>query len=218
MPKKLKKLMKRTPFYYPLRNWRAKRKRKKEFIAWEAQGKPAPPPHVVKQLALKYYAEKFGLNILVETGTYYGDMVEAMKNNFEHLFSIELSQNLYKEAKWRFKKNAHIELIQGNSGIKIKDVLNKINQPTLFWLDGHYSSGVTARGDKDTPIYEELDHILSSPDSGHVIIIDDARCFGADAGYPSIEELSAFVKSKNPRASIVVKDDSIRITPEKPLS
>lgn len=205
--------MKKTVFYYPIRNWKNKRKQKKEFLAWECNGKPVPPPHIIKQRALKYYSEKFGLNILVETGTYYGDMIEALKNDFDQIYSIELSRELYEEAKWRFKDDTQIELIHGNSGIKLKDVLNKVNRPTLFWLDGHYSSGVTARGDKDTPVYEELEHIFTSPGQGHVIIIDDARCFGTEPGYPSIKELTTFIQSKNPAANIVIKDDSIRITP-----
>ena len=217
MKKLYKKLLKKNPFYYPLHNWKARRKQRKEFLTWEDKGKPAPPPHIVKQQALKSYAEKFGLHILVETGTYYGDMIEAMKNDFEQIYSIELSRELYEEAKWRFKDIEQIELIHGDSGIKLKDVVSKISQPTLFWLDGHYSSGKTARGDKDTPIYEELDHILNSPYKGHVIIIDDARCFGADHGYPSIKELSTFIKSRTPSVNIVVKDDSIRITPEEQL-
>jgi hypothetical protein len=91
--------------------------------------------------------------------------------------------------------------------------MKKLDQPALFWLDGHYSSGETAKGDKDTPIYEELKHILNFPGQGHVIVIDDARCFGNAPDYPDIEELSGFVRSRWPEVNIVVQDDSIRITP-----
>lgn len=88
-----------------------------------------------------------------------------------------------------------------------------LDQPALFWLDGHYSGGETAQGEKDTPIYEELDRILDAPDRDHVIIIDDARCFGRDRDYPSIQELSDFVRSRRPNVDIAVQDDSIRIKP-----
>jgi len=90
----------------------------------------------------------------------------------------------------------------------------RLQQPALFWLDGHYSGEVTAKGDKNTPIYEELTHIWNAPDLGHVILIDDARCFGREAGYPSLEELFAFIRSKKSNVEIAVQNDSIRITPK----
>ena len=58
--------------------------------------------------------------------------------------------------------------------------VGKLEEPTLFWLDGHYSGGVTARGSKETPILDEVDKILSTKESRHVLIVDDARCFGTD--------------------------------------
>ncbi|MBD2771526.1 hypothetical protein [Iningainema tapete] len=93
--------------------------------------------------------------------------------------------------------------------------MKQLKQPALFWLDGHYSQGITARGDKDTPILEELDCILSYPDLGHVLIIDDARCFGTDPAYPNINELKSFIFNKRDYVEVSVQDDSIRIVPTK---
>ena len=208
----LKELIKKTPLFTPLRNWAEKRRQKKELVEWERNGKPAPSPHIIKQRNLKEFTSKYQLKILVETGTYYGDMVEAMKGTFDQIYSIELSEKLYEKAKKRFKKEKTIELIQGDSGAKLANLIDKIDKPTLFWLDGHYSAGITAQGDKDTPIYAELTHIFNAQDTGHVIIIDDARCFGTDPAYTSIEELRQFILSKNSNASITIEDDSIRIT------
>ena len=207
--------MRKTPLYYLLRNWHVKRTQAKGLAGWEIEGRPVPIPHIVKQRILQDHAKRFELKVLVETGTYYGDMVEAMKDSFDRIYSIELSENLYKKALGRFKRAKQIELIHGDSGIKLRDVINKINQPALFWLDGHYSDVSSACGDKQTPIYEELGHILNAPDRGDVIIIDDARCFGADPAYPTIEKLSDFIRSKRPNINIVVQDDSIRITPKQ---
>jgi hypothetical protein len=210
----LKQIVKQFPLYYQLRNWVSKKKGIKELAEWERRGKPIPPPHIVKQRTLRYYAKTYKLKILVETGTYYGDMVEAMENYFDYIYTIELSRELFKQAKKRFKKVHHIKVIHGDSGKELKNVINRVNQPALFWLDGHYSAGVTAKGEKDTPIYEELHHILSKQNLGHVIIIDDARCFGTDAAYPSIDELKEFIKVKRKDVQILIQDDSIRITPK----
>jgi hypothetical protein len=196
-----------------LRNWAENRKQVSARVEWERAGKPMPPPHRVKQGVLRAYSAKFGLRILAETGTYLGDMVEAMRWHFDRIYSIELSQELFEKARRRFAGVENVHLIQGDSGIVLAGVLQQIDQPALFWLDGHYSAGVTAQGQKSTPIYEELQHILNAPYHAHVIIIDDARLFGTDPAYPSIAELSEFVKAKRSTVDIVVQDDSIRITP-----
>lgn len=213
--------MKKIPFYTTLKNWVTLRKlksslsksEKKELTKWEKDGRPAPPPHFIKQETIRSFKNKFKLKILVETGTYYGDMIEAMKNDFSQIYSIELSEDLYQKAKQRFFDTKHISIIQGDSGVQLEKLVKTINQPVLFWLDGHYSAGVTARGDKDTPIYEELNHIFNSNHEKYIIVIDDARCFGNDPDYPSIKELSDFVNAKLPNAKIEVKDDSIRVIP-----
>lgn len=211
----IKQIIKQFPLYYPLWNWLNKRKQAKELMEWENKGRPVPPPHIIKQRTLQEYSKRYGLKILVETGTYYGDMVEAMRSIFDNIYSIELSYDLYEKSKKKFKGQKHIEIIYGDSGKELINVMSKIDRPTLFWLDGHYSAGVTARGDKDTPVYEELHHILNAPDRGHVIIIDDARCFGTDPAYPSVEEVNEFIKSKRTNLDIVVENDSIRIAPRQ---
>lgn len=193
-----------------------KREQKAELARWERQGRPAQQPHLIKQQTLREYAKTYGLRILVETGTHWGDMVEAMKADFEHIYSIELSAFLYKMALMRFRGANNIELIQGDSGNELKYVVSKLNQPALFWLDGHYSGEGTARGDKDTPIKEELYHILKT-NMGHVIIIDDARCFGVDPAFPSLEELFSFIKSLNSNVDVCVQEDRITITPKPGL-
>jgi SAM-dependent methyltransferase len=179
---------------------------------WDREGRPVPPPHIFKQRAVRSYAKRYGVKTLVETGTYLGDMVEAMKKDFKQVYSIELSKDLYEKAKERFDGEGNIELIHGDSATELGVLLDKLDHPALFWLDGHYSAGITARGEKDTPIYEELEHIFKHKIPGHVVLIDDAREFGTDPAYPSVEELTAFIIGKNPKAEILVEDDIIRIT------
>lgn len=190
-------------------------KERQLLIKWHKNGRSAPPPHIVKQQTIRDFARKFELNTLIETGTYYGDMVEAMKNYFDRIYSLELSEDLYKKSKKRFSKTGNVKIIYGDSGIELRKLLDTIEDPTLFWLDAHYSSGVTAKGDNDTPIYKELTYIFNSSLKKYVIIIDDARCFGEDPSYPSIEELKNFIKANKPSFNIEIKDDSIRVTPSK---
>jgi len=198
--------------YQPYRDWRTKQRQAREMRKWNA-GERAAAPHLIKQQVLRDHAQRFGLRILVETGTYHGDMLHALKNDFAKLYSIELSKELHGKAQQRFANDPHIELIQGDSGVELGKLVPQIDGPALFWLDGHYSAGVTARADSNTPINQELDFILSSPETGHVIIIDDARNFGTDPEYPTLEQLKQTVLSKRSDVAIEVDTDSIRITP-----
>jgi predicted O-methyltransferase YrrM len=120
---------------------------KKRVIEWKRNGKPVPPPHSIKQQVIRNYAKDYGIKILVETGTLHGDMLEAMRKDFERLYSIELDEKLYKDAQKRFNGVNHIELIHGDSGVQLEFLLKK-TEPALFWLDGHYSGGITAKGEK----------------------------------------------------------------------
>jgi hypothetical protein len=210
----IKRLLKGTVLYYPLRNCLHRRRGVKELVAWEKGGRAALPPHLYKQILLKKYAEQFKLEELVETGTCCGDMVEAMKGSFSKIYSIELSPYFYNEARNRFKNSANIELLHGDSSNELGNLIKRIDKPALFWLDGHYSGGLTARGECITPIFAELEYIFSSLIRGHVILIDDANCFHSDPGYPRFEELKSFVQSKKPDLMFRVEDNIIRILPD----
>ncbi len=209
-------IQKKYQIWRILWQWEKDRKLKrqeKEILYWENAGRPLPPPHLIKQRTLEFYMKKFNLKILVETGTYYGDMVVSMKDKFEHIYTIELSRMLYEKVKRRFIKYSHIKPVCGDSGVELEKIMAEINKPALFWLDAHYSYGDTARGEKDTPIEQELELIFNYPDLGHVIVIDDARCFGSEVSYPRIEDIKILIKARRPGVNITVENDMIRITP-----
>lgn len=153
---------------------------------------------------------RYGLNVFVETGTYMGQTVEVMKEHFSEVYSIELSEELYNRAIKKFSGCENVNLICGDSGIELGGVMQKLSEAALFWLDGHYSGGITAKSNRETPIMEELEHIFDAPDLGHVVVIDDAREFGKKPDYPTIEQVRDFVLSRRD-VRIVIKDDGIRI-------
>jgi hypothetical protein len=68
-------------------------KSNKQLCEWKKGGCPVPPPHIVKQLAIKVYQRRYGINTLVETGTLMGDMLETQKRVFKNVISIELGYN-----------------------------------------------------------------------------------------------------------------------------
>jgi hypothetical protein len=177
---------------------------------WEKFKSPVTPPHKVKQLTIAEYAKKYDCSILVETGTYRGDMMEAQKKNFKKLYSVELAKVLWEKAVQRFRNDKNIELLQGDSAVVLHSLVPKLEDRALFWLDGHYCGGVTAMGEKECPIYEEMDAVFKN-NKGHVMLVDDARLFVGKRDYPTIPELTAYVKKINSDYQVSVADDIIRI-------
>lgn len=164
----------------------------------------------MKSEILKGYVRRHGLKVMVETGTFLGDMVESLRNDMDHIYSIELSVDLYENACKRFARRRNVTIVQGDSGIILSSILKQINRPCLFWLDGHYSGGITACGSEETPILRELQMIHAHPlASSHVILIDDARQFRGDK-YPAIKTLESLSRSAGFK-TIALEQDIIRI-------
>lgn len=184
-----------------------------KILKWRLKGSPLPPPHVIKINIIDKFQSKFGSTTFIETGTFLGDMIEAQKSNFERLHSIELSEELYQKAAERFEKNNEITIHQGDSGKVLKEIVNNLNQQALFWLDGHYSGGETALGDKECPVLEELESIFGGEIKNHVILIDDARLFKGAKDYPTIEEIGKVISDYNSKYVVKVKNDIIIAEP-----
>lgn len=175
------------------------------------------PTYNVKINTVLEYSNTYSLRTMIETGTYQGAMIQSTKQHFERIFSIELEKTLYLAAVQSFASDPHVKIIYGDSTKQLPLLLSSIHTPCLFWLDGHYVplSMDTAKGDKDTPILQELDVILKHTVRNHVILIDDARCFiGKNPllnDYPTITELREYVKQERPDMHFTIKNDIIRI-------
>lgn len=186
---------------------------KRQLVLWERRGRSGSPPHIVKQRIIHEYHEKYPYDVFVETGTYLGEMVEAQKSRFRAVYSIELGLDLFKNAQRRFRRYANVKIIHGDSGEVLPALLAAMRHPAIFWLDGHFSAGITAKGPKECPVMEELQAILTEDCPPHVILIDDARCFNGQHDYPSLDELKEFVKVRNQNFRLEVNHDIIRILP-----
>jgi hypothetical protein len=208
---KARYLLRDTPLFDML--WRMREKNQQ--IGWEKGGRLGPP-HIIKQRTLLDLARTFHTETLVETGTFLGDMIFAMKDHFKDIYSIELSEGLHQKAKSAFTKYPHIHLIAGDSSKALDHVLSSIKGRCLFWLDGHYSGGITALGDTWCPIRGEIEAIIRHPVKDHVILIDDSQCFDGNHGYPTLFELHDIVVNHFPEHEMHVFDNVIRITPKPP--
>jgi hypothetical protein len=116
--------------------------------------------------------------VFVETGTLHGDTINNIANNFSIIHSVELSPLYYSYAKQRFQSLNHIHIHFGDSSKILPSIIDTINLPTIFFLDGHWSGANTAKGEKDCPLIEELIYIVNFFNEECLIIIDDYRLFG----------------------------------------
>ena len=183
-----------------------------EIYRWYKNAFSEFAPDPIKRRILTSYLRSRGLKTFVETGTFTGDtLAEVAADKTVQATSIELADYYYRDAKRRFSGYQNVTLLHGDSGKLLSEVVDKLQAPALFWLDGHYSQGLTAKGALETPIRAELQAIFSSAIAGHVILIDDVRCFDGSHDYPHLDELLAFIRSDG-RYKAEVSTDILRLT------
>jgi hypothetical protein len=181
-------------------------------VRWLATGRAGPPPSLTKRRLIRRTAQRFGTPMLIETGTYKGDTVAALRPHFERIVSIELSPELAAHANVRFHHDQGVAIVEGDSGALLPSVLDGLPGRALLWLDGHWSGGETARGEFNTPVRGEIEAALRHR-RDHVLLIDDARCFDGSGGYPAVGDIVELVAGLSPAATVTVKDDIIRVLP-----
>lgn len=186
------------------------------FVAGISRDDFPRTPHIRKRQLIRQYAREYDLHDFVETGTYLGDMIAALSNDFRTLHSIELFQPLYEKACVRFSRKQHIHLYFGDSRVELVKILSRLDTSALFWLDAHYSGTGTARGVEDSPIVGEIDSIFSQSAMKHVLLIDDASDFTGTGGYPKIDELRQYILAKNPNYDCIVSNNIVIVAPNRP--
>ena len=203
-----RRLLQRTPFYgvykslghYP------------DYWYWKLRGEPERSPHLLKQRTVRDYAERYRLSVLIETGTYYGEMVAAMRNRFAEIYSVEFDSRLAQRAAKKFARWPHIHILEGDSGQVVPELLQSLRTPALFWLDAGYYGWAGLQGDKQR-LTGELEAILRHSIPQHVILMDDARGLNGQNGAPTVEDLKRRIEASFPGRKVEVKHDILRITP-----
>jgi len=166
---------------------------------------------------LEKISKIFHADVFVETGTLAGGTAAEASKTFREVHTIELSQELFLKATERFQNNSNVHVYHGDSAVVLKNIiLPQIHGKAVFWLDGHYSGGETARGNENTPILREIAVIRQQNIRDSVILIDDIRCFYRDPnpasihyGYPTVRELSSAILAIDPAYCIEVIGDAL---------
>ena len=172
------------------------------YLSWELKGRPlgVSSPHLFKRKLIRNLQKITNTSTFIETGTYKGEMVEALRNNFKALYTIEIDQTLFSDAKKRLEKYKNIKVLNGDSAEVLGEILKSQNENIIFWLDAHYSGGVTSMSNVHTPIEKELETIFryeKDKNKKCYLLIDDARCFTGENDYPTIERLKEISNQNN---------------------
>jgi hypothetical protein len=168
-------------------------------VDWHKRLFAAPSPNFVKHACLV----RNGLPnaVWIETGTYLGQTTHVLSKFASKVYSIEPEPTLFANAKKYFRNHKNVELLNGTSEEIFPNLLAKINGDINFWLDGHYSEGITFQGQQDTPILDELKSISANLSRFHrvCVLVDDVRCFNpsqaAYSTYPAIDVLVDWARS-----------------------
>jgi hypothetical protein len=168
---------------------------------WVLREFAAPSPHFVKERVLL----RNGLRdaTWVESGTFMGDTTSVLSKVARMVYSIEPEPTLFSKAEQKFSNTSNVKIIKGLSEDVFPKLLPAISGDICFWLDGHYSAGITFKGPQDTPIIDELTVIGQniSRMSKIVVMVDDIRCFDPRnpefSAYPAVDVLVDWARKHN---------------------
>lgn len=158
------------------------------------------------------YLHRFSIHTFIETGTYKGGGIYNALGQAKEVYSIELDEKRFLNAQAIFERFPNVQVIHGDSGKVLPEIMPKLKGRCLFWLDAHYGND-EAQGEPRTPILDELKCVLNYPDKC-VILIDDARMYNGKGDWPTLETLKTIILESHPEWDITVKDDIIVVVPD----
>jgi hypothetical protein len=175
---------------------------------------------VLKDLVLGL-ATQAGIKNFVETGTYQANTALWAAGHFQQAHTIEAAKPLYDAAVSKFGKTANLHFHNGDSRDCLRQIQQSLDGPALYWLDAHWSGGVTFGQGDECPLLSEIE-VVNQGSVDSIILIDDARLFlspppkphDADQWPDLLTVLSALAQPK-PRRFIIVHQDVIVAVPQK---
>lgn len=150
------------------------------------------------------FFKRYANPVFVETGTYLCEGIElALGAGFGEVRSVELSEKLFGKAQTKYAGRSNIKLYHGTSETRLWDMIADIRTPITFWLDAHFSGGITVKGPEMSPVMKELAIIGRHPVKNHVIMIDDRRQVGtADFDFVTEAQIREAILAINPAYKI----------------
>lgn len=172
------------------------------LLPWFSSGFNSPAPNLVKWHVMQKWG---GRSTWIETGTYLGETTSHLSSISKFVISIEPADQLFNNAQVKFASNESVRVVHGTSEGSLQNILVDLEsskqEDLTFWVDGHYSAGMTYLGELECPVLSELETIRAIVDFTKplTILIDDVRSFSRtgeiNVGYPSLSFLVEWADS-----------------------
>jgi hypothetical protein len=172
-------------------------------------GRVGPPAPRTKRRQLLGLFREGRHDVIVESGTYLGGTVAFFVPHASRIVSVEIDPALHARAQQRFSADPNVDLRLGDALEVVPSVIAELDRPCLLWLDGHFSGGITGRGDVDEPAAEILRRLGTIAPPGTTIVVDDLRSFGRDPDAPSLDELLSSARAAFPESRITTGVDCL---------
>jgi hypothetical protein len=162
--------------------------------------------------------DRLGLTRAVETGTFRGRTALALAKVFPSVVTIEISAELASAATVNLADVSAITVLQGHS-VSCLAAQRRSSEPSLYYLDGHFSGGNTGGAEDECPVLKELETI----GDGHphdCFVIDDARLFASSPApphdpdkWPELIEIFDLLRSLHSEHIVTVLNDQVVAVP-----
>ena len=172
----------------------------KPLILWDWYSRRQctnPPPSIIKHKILLRHGIKFAN--WIETGTFIGETTKFLSKNYPRVHTIEASNECIQIAKRYVGRKSNITFYQGTSEDLFESILQKQTGCINFWLDAHFSSGITYEGSNLSSIISELLSIsknINKFDQIAVFIDDIDGHFFDPKSYPKIDYYVEWANNK----------------------
>jgi FkbM family methyltransferase len=160
-------------------------------------------------IALK---EAYNLQGFIETGTHFGATALWAAQYFPKVITIEAAKEIYEGVVNNYGHLKNVDFLLGNSKEQLAAIVPSLKQPCIFWLDAHWSGGMTYGESQECPLLEEL-QIINDSECEHFILIDDARLFLCPPPnphrieeWPTIDAVTSLLNSGRSRYTVIVED------------
>jgi hypothetical protein len=154
----------------------------------------------------------------IETGTYLGGTARRLATIFPRVVTIERSADLHAQAAAGLQDLPLVEVLHGHSVDRLLELADP-ELPTLYFLDGHWSAGMTAGADDECPVLREV-AAIGSGNPNDCLVIDDARLFAAPPppphdrdAWPTLLEVLDAIRAARPDHHVTILDDQILAVP-----
>ena len=149
-----------------------------------------------QNLYFKYKGDK---RIWIETGSGTGGGIQhAVNANYDKVYSIELSKDLYDVCNDRFEnERERVTLFNGDSLEVLPKLLEDIDEPFVLMLDAHWSGGVFIGEHQYTFLPKEISSLIKCSEkfTDSTIVVDDMTKYIHDTAWcNSIYDLVLKVK------------------------